>query len=262
MKIRLTLIFLFSALIISAQDIPQRPSPERLVNDFAGILDPSLVNNLESVLVAFNDSTSNQILIITVKSLNGYDANQFAFEIGEKWGVGQKKKNNGIVVLIKPKIGNERGQAAISVGYGLEAVVPDAIAHRIVDNEMIPHFKENDYNGGIVAGVKTLISLTKGEYTADEYSKKSKKKKSSIIPFLVIAGLFLIFMVASNRNSHHDNIGGGVASALPWWLLLTMGSNRGSGSFGGFSGGGGSSGGDFGGFGGGSFGGGGASGSW
>ena len=261
-KITAVLLLLLTTFSFFAQDIPQKPEPQRLVNDFAGILDPGFASQLEQVLVEFNDSTSNQIVVVTVKSLNGYDPNQFAYEIGEKWGIGQKGKNNGIVVLIKPRVGNEKGQASIQPGYGLEAVVPDAICRRIVDNEMIPHFKQNDYNGGVLAGIKVLISLTKKEYTADQYTKKSKKKKGSIIPFIVIAGLFILFFIFSNRNSNHDNIGGGVASTLPWWLLLTMGSNRGGGSFGGFSGGGSSSGGDFGGFGGGSFGGGGASGSW
>ncbi len=259
MKLKLILSFLLFSILLSAQDIPQRPEPARLVNDLAGILDPSYVQYLEQKLIVFDDSTSNQIVVVTVPSLNGYDVQQVAFAIGEKWGVGQKGKNNGIVILIKPKKGNEKGQVRIEVGYGLEGVVPDAIANRIIDNEMIPYFKQNDYNRGVEAAVNTLISLTKGEYTADQYSKKKKKKKESLIPFLIIAGLFFIFFVFGNkRKDRHNNIGGAAAASLPWWLLLGMGNNSGGGSYGGFSSGGGS----FGGFGGGSFGGGGSSGSW
>lgn len=258
----ITASLLFVQLIIFAQ-IPNRPEPERLVNDFAGLLTPEEVAMFENALVAFNDSTSTQIVIVTVNDFSGYDKAQFAVEIGQKWGVGQKGKNNGIVVLVKPKIGKSKGSAYIATGYGLEGVIPDAVARRIVGNEMIPYFREGNYAKGIAAGVSTVMSLTKGEYTADQYTKKAQKKgKVNWFAFIIIA-FFIIILIAkakNNANRHYGVDGTGVGSSLPFWLLLTMLNTRqGSGSsFSDFS----SGGGDFGGFGGGSFGGGGAGGDW
>ena len=120
------LVLSFSLLILKgfSQEIPEPMSPPRLVNDFAGILNSGEIRHLEQKLVNFDDSSSSQILVVTVKSLNGLTKEEFADRLGEKWGVGQKGKNNGVVVLIKPKYGNEKGQARISVGYGLEGAIP------------------------------------------------------------------------------------------------------------------------------------------
>ena len=136
-KLFLLLIFVSRIFPLLAQVIPERPVPPRLVNDFANILSADEVNRLENKLVVFNDSTSTQIAIIIVKSLNGYDKNDLAQRIGEKWGVGRKGKNNGVVILVKPKYGQEKGDACIQTGYGLEGVLPDITCKRIVDNEMI-----------------------------------------------------------------------------------------------------------------------------
>jgi len=130
---------------IKAQDIPEPMTPPRLVNDFADILNPEEQNALEYKLRSYYDSTSTQIYVVSVNDLAGYDAGDYAFRLGEKWGVGQKGKDNGIVILIKPKIGNEKGRAYIATGYGMEEIIPDAVARRIVDNEMIPHFRNNRY---------------------------------------------------------------------------------------------------------------------
>ncbi len=254
----LTVFIAFST--VHGQDIPVRPDPPRLVNDLAGILSSDQIQSLENELVAFNDSTSTQITVVTVASLNGYDVLDFTQRLGQAWGVGQKGKNNGIVILIKPKIGAEKGKAAIQTGYGLEGVIPDITAKRIVENEMIPAFITGDYFGGISAGVNTIKSLTKGEYTAAQYDKKHKKSPyAMLIPILIIA--FFVFWMSKNRGGTHS-----VGKQLPFWTALwLMGSmgNSNSGSWGGFSGGsGGGGGGGFGGFGGGSFGGGGAGGSW
>jgi uncharacterized protein len=258
--IYLIVLFLFS-FSASAQDIPERPNPPKLVNDLANVFSADQIQQLENELVQFNDQTSTQICVVTVPSLNGYEVSDFAFKLGEKWGVGQKGKNNGIVVVFKPKIGNEKGKVFIAPGYGLEGVIPDAIANRIVSNEMIPRFKQDDIYGGIYAASKVLMGLAAGEFTADAYQKKGKGKKSEdsgggIMLFIII----LIVLVSLFKGGR----GGGYSSrgSLPFWLAMGLlgSSNRGSGSFGGFSGGGG--GGGFGGFGGGSFGGGGAGGSW
>ncbi|MEI6576188.1 MAG: TPM domain-containing protein [Bacteroidota bacterium] len=258
----LLLGILLGSLSVFPQDIPPRPSPPKLVNDMAGILDPADVARLEQELVAFNDSTTTQIVVLTVADLGGNDPAQYAFEVGQKWGVGQKGFNNGIVILVKPKQGNDRGKAFIATGYGLEAVVPDATSKRIVENEMIPHFQSGDYIGGIRAAVAVIESLARGEYPASAYNKKSKKAPSwgIVVPILVL--LLIMFLFRSGGNNQHS-----IGKGLPFWTALFLASSlggRGGGGFGGGGGGGfgGGGGGGFGGFGGGGFGGGGAGGSW
>jgi len=258
-------LFLFSFSVF-AQDIPERPNPPRLVNDLANVLSDQEKQQLESELVQFNDQTSTQICIVTLPTLNGMEISDLSFKIGEKWGVGQKGKNNGIVIVFKPKIGNEKGAIFVAVGYGLEGLIPDAVANgKVIDKEMIPRFRENDIYGGLSAGTKVLKSLALGEYTADAYQKKSGGKKSEkggggfILVILII--IILVSIFRGGRGGHYNSGG-----SLPFWLaMVLLGSgNRGGGSFGGFSGGSGGfgGGGGFGGFGGGSFGGGGAGGSW
>ena len=129
---------------LKAQDIPEPMVPYRLVNDFAGLFSASETEMLEQKLLAYHDTTSTQIYVVTVRDMGGYPVSDYAFRLGEKWGIGQKSKNNGAVILIKPKIGNSRGQAFIATGYGLEARINDAYAGRIVRNEMIPYFIEED----------------------------------------------------------------------------------------------------------------------
>jgi uncharacterized protein len=250
----LLLLFLISGIVLAQESIPEAPNPPRLVNDFAQILSPDQLQSLESKLVAFNDSTSVQIAVVIVPTLGGYEKADYAQQLGQKWGVGGSKFNNGFVILIKPKNSSEDGEAYIATGYGVEGSVPDATALDVVNNEMIPHFKQNDYYGGINAATDVMMSLVKGEFTADSYGK-AKKKGSSVI-FILIIIIILVLLVSRNNNNHHTiNRSGGAGMLFFPWMMGGGGS-----SGGGF--GGGSSGGGFGGFGGGSFGGGGAGGSW
>jgi uncharacterized protein len=262
-----TLAILFSTVFISqgfSQKIPDRPVPPRLVNDFVGLLNPEEVGMLERKLVQFSDSTSTQIAIVIVPSLGGYDVSDYAQRLAEKWGIGQKGLNNGILILVKPKTPDSDGKVKIAQGYGLEGAIPDITCAEIIDKEMIPSFRNDDYYGGISNATNILMSLARGEFSWEDYGQKAKKssKKDSpagIIIFIVI--IIIILFAGRSGGSNRKNISSG---GLPLWLLLSMmNSGRGShsGSWGGFSGGGGGGGG-FGGFGGGSFGGGGASGSW
>ena len=265
-----TLSVLFFALSIDSvysQDIPNRPVPPRLVNDFAGLLRPEEVGALERKLDSFNDSTSTQIAIVIVKSLNGYDKADFAQQLGEKWGVGQKGKNNGVLILIKPKTPDSNGQVQLATGYGAEGVIPDLACADITDREILPSFRNGDYYGGLEKATNTLMSLARREFTAADYHGKAKKNGQTPIPFgLIIFIVFIIIAIISRNSGSSNNTHiGGKGSSLPFWMLMgMMNSGRGSsGSWGGFSGGGsGGGGGGFGGFGGGSFGGGGAGGSW
>jgi uncharacterized protein len=259
--IRIFLLINFFTGTANAQDLPEKPFPPRLVNDFAGLLNSQEVSTLENKLVAFDDSTSTQIAIVTVSNLDGFEVADYAQRLAEKWGIGQKGLDNGMLILIKPKTDDSRGQVSIAQGYGLEGAIPDITCGEIIDYEILPAFREGDYFGGLDRATTILMQLASGEFSADEYGKQTKGDFSGFAPFLIILIIFVIMMfIRSNggRNQRHISDKG-----LPLWLLLSMmnsGSRSHRGSWGGFSGGGG--GGGFGGFGGGSFGGGGASGSW
>jgi len=253
--------------LISLARVPQRPEPPRLVNDLAGILTAPQVEELENMLVQFDRETSTQVAVVTVPSLDGMDPSDYAFQIGESWGVGHEGKNNGVVMLVKPKTEQEQGKVFIAVGYGLEGVIPDAVANgKIIDQEMIPRFRENDYYGGIKNGLDVIMKLTRGEYTAEQYSGDGSGGLvgGGFIFLVILAIIILSMMKGGNKNSFNTG-----SRNLPFWILLGMmnAGKRGgswsdfSGGRGGF-GGGGFGGGGFGGFGGGSFGGGGAGGSW
>ncbi len=261
-RFSLVVLLLLLSVVVWGQNYP-KPIKGRMVHDFAKVLSNNEERALETRLRSFNDSTSTQMVIVTVKSLNGEDISQYATELGQEWGVGHKGKDNGVVILYKPKVGNSRGQIFIAVGYGLEGAIPDATASAIVNNDMIPYFQQGKTAAGLAKGVDVLVSLAKGEYTADDYNKSKKRRGGSSFS-LIIFILFFILSMLIPRKRRGDNItsSGSTASdsILPWILIGMMGSGRSSGGYGG--GGGFSSGGGFGGFGGGGFGGGGAGGSW
>lgn len=260
-KILSILIWLIGFSALHAE-IPERPVPPKLVNDFAGILSTSEANNLETKLEQFARETSTQIVVVTVPDLEGYDAGDYAFRLGEKWGVGQQGKDNGLVILVKPKNGNEQGRVFIATGYGLEGVLPDAVVNgTIIDNEMIPFFKQNDYYRGLESGINVIMDITKGEYTAEYYQENHANRGGGIPLFVILIFFFIILPILRGRKRRFYSPG----KNLPLWIALGMmsGSRSHGGSFGNFSSGSGSfGGGGFGGFGGGSFGGGGAGGSW
>jgi uncharacterized protein len=261
----LPILFFFSLKAVS-QEFPEKPVPPRLVNDLAGMLSPQETDALEEKLVAYNDSTSTQIAIVTVTDLHGYDRADYAQRLAEKWGIGQKGMNNGILILVKAKTGlSSRGEVFIAPGYGLEGVIPDIVCGEIVDYEILPAFSEGKYYEGLNSATSTLMSLASGEFPPDQYGKSKGGDIRGLAPLVfIIVVIIIIMFFRSSGGSNHKNIG---RKGLPLWMLLTMmnsGSSRHSGSWGGFSGKGGfgGGGGGFGGFGGGSFGGGGAGGSW
>ena len=245
----LLLVLLTFGTTLKAQ-LPSPPNPPRLVNDYTGTLTAHQVNVLEHKLVAYNDSTSTQILVLLVDDLQGYSVEQYATEIGHSWGVGQQGKNNGAVILVKPKKGSERGQVNINTGYGIEEYVTDATAKRIIEKEMIPAFMEDDYYTGIDNAINVIMSLCSGKFTQDEYTNEESVPTWVTILFIIL--LFIILHKISN-NKGQSYSGGGHRT-----VWIPMGGFGG----GGYSGGGSFGGGGFGGFGGGGFGGGGASGSW
>ncbi len=258
-KLILLILITFSYHLGFAQEFPAKPTT--LVNDYTNTLNASQLSQLEQKLVAFDDSTSNQITVVIIKSVGDYDINEYALELGRKWGVGGKGKNNGVVLLIA--MGDRK--MSIQTGYGLEGALPDVYTKRIIENDIKPFFKENDYYSGIDAGTNSIISLIKGEYKNENPKAKSKGSKGSAGLIVLIIIIIIIFILRRGGGSGGSQVigGRGVADALFWSMLLGSGGGRSSGGgFGGGFGGGSSGGGGFGGFGGGSFGGGGSSGSW
>ncbi len=256
-SLQLILLILLSQSLF-AQDIPAPMSPPRLVNDFANIFSESEKQALESKLLIYNDTTSTQIYVVTVTDLGGYAVSDYAFKLGEKWEIGQKGKDNGAVVLIKPKIGASRGRAYISVGYGLEARINDAYAGRIIRDRMIPHFENEDYFSGVNAAIDSMIKRLEGEFDP-EMEKEEGMPLSAIILFVIFFIFFIITI--SKKGDDGQNIGSDGQSSSrrgPVFFPPIVGGGR----RGGFGSGGGFGGGGFGGGGGGRFGGGGAGGSW
>lgn len=248
--------------------VPTRPDPPRLVNDLAGILTPQQVSWLEDSLARFDRRTSNQVAVVIVPDLGGMDPAEMAYEIGEQWQVGTAEDNNGVVILVKPKTARERGQAFIATGYGLEGALPDATCKMIVEREMIPHFKQNDYFGGIVAAVGVVCPIVAGEYSKERYEEEGGGAVAGLLALGAALFMFFIIVVVMRKSGgNNGNRGdgfGGTGTFGPGGIFLgglPFGHIGGSGRSGGFDSGG-FGGGGFGGFGGGSFGGGGAGGSW
>ena len=254
--------FWFTALAGIGQDIPAKPSPARLVNDFTNTLTTDQVSALEQKLVAYDDSTSIQIVIVIVATTNDYDPVDYATKLGREWGVGNKKTNNGVVLLVAK---NDR-KIFISPGYGLEGAIPDITAKSIIEAIIKPNFKADDFYRGLDLGTNAIIQAAAGEYKAPAGYRKNKGKSgdgSGWVGFIIIV-IIMIFIISKGGG------GGGMASRRGFGNLAAgmilgnlLGSRGGGGGFGGGGFGGGSSGGGgFGGFGGGSFGGGGSGGSW
>ncbi len=233
--------------------IPEKPYA--WVNDYPNILRANEEVALNKKLLRYQDTTSTQIFIVIMKDHGSIPANMMAAEIGEKWGVGQEGKDNGLVILMYPY----DHKVSIQTGYGLEAYIPDAIAKRIIEKEMLPYFRQNQYYQGLDKATDVMIGLLSGKFSADQYRKKTASGGAAPFGFLIFLILFFIFFGQARRR-RYSSLGRGI----PFWIALSMLSgtrnthhgswgnfSSGSGGFGGFTGGGG-----------GSFGGGGASGSW
>ena len=252
------ILFTFHFSIIGkTQDygVPSRPVPARLVNDKARILDQDQQQELERILTDYSNATSTQIVIYTDSTLYGFEKSQLAFAIIDKWGIGQKEKDNGLLILLVPKekSENNKGEVFIATGRGLEGAIPDASAKRIIEEDMIPYFKSGDYFNGLLNGVNKCMELSGKDFPKQEAAAPTNMKWRSLFVLLLIVA-FWIFITSRKVGGYARR------NHLPWWTALWMMNSMGShrGSWGNFH----SGGGGFGGFGGGSSGGGGAGGSW
>lgn len=234
------------------------PKSNRLVNDQAGLLSPEQQNTMEQRLIALDDSTSVQVMVLTTPSLYGRDIFDFAQEVGEAWGVGSKESDNGLIIIVKPKNESD-GEVHIHVGYGLEGALPDAFCKRIIEDDMIPHFRDDDdYYAGIVAALDVIEPVCKGEYSfADRQREDRRENTIGITIFLALMILVIVLTYMGSKNGGGSANGGSSSGGFddPTGPVYWGGGNFGGSSLG-------RSGGGFGGFGGGHFGGGGASGRW
>lgn len=241
-------------------EIPEKPSKQTSVYDYIDLLSAGQEKDLEQKLIRYSDSTSTQIVVVVISSTEGENINFLGAQWGQKWGIGQADKDNGILVLLA----KDDRRIAINTGYGAEGNLTDALSRRIIDNVIVPQFKQDNYYGGLNDGSDAIFQALKGEFKEERsFDDGGGFPLGSFLPILIF---FIILIILSNRNKRGGGRNGGKRSGgFDIWdmiILSNMGRSSGSGGFG--SGGfGGSSGGGFGGgFGGGGFGGGGASGGW
>lgn len=251
----------------SAQTVNVIPPSSQWVTDTAGMLTQAERQALSERLRRYADTTSTQIIVVTVPSLDGVPAADYAVELGRRWGVGTGEHDNGAVILVS----RDDRQVYIATGYGLEGAVPDVLASRIVRNVIVPNFRQNRFYAGLSEASNIIMEAAAGEYVAEPRAERPAARSldvASVFVILIIA-FFVIEAMSTGRHGGGGNGGRrvrrrrGVPPIVVWGLMSAMSGGRSRGGMGGF-GGGGFGGGGFGGFsgGGGSFGGGGAGGSW
>lgn len=254
----LVVLLLSISVLIQAQDIPKRPSPPRLVNDYTELLNPSEVDALERKLVAYNDSTTNQITILIVPSVQPYDISEYGLKVLREWGIGTQKNNNGVLITVA----REDRKVNIATGYGLEGALPDIICKTIIENDIIPAFRKGQSYEGLDKATDDIILAARGEYVNTHEGKEIPLWLLILLIILIFFFLIMLLKIARMSNGNGSTIL--TRRGAHTWDSGGWGSS-GGGWFSGGSGGGsdwGGGGGGFGGFGGGSGGGGGASGSW
>lgn len=255
--ISLLLAFYLCSFTLIGQNLPQKPNPPKFVNDLAHMLQDNEAQALEYKLHAYRDSTSNQVIILTVPTLEGHDVESYANEIGRTWGIGEKGKNNGVLILIA----QQERKTRIEVGYGLEGAIPDAATKDILREIIKPNFKQENYYQGFDQAIDRIMALAAGEYKAPAKKREGNGVGGIVIIFVII--LVIIFSFISKfRSAKRSHIGNDLSFWTILSLLSSMGDNhrnRGGGS--GWGGGSNSGGGGWD-FGGGDFGGGGSSGDW
>lgn len=269
LKYRNIFLFIFSAVfscfLYHAQaqfKIPEKPDFQTSVYDYVNLLSPSEKSNLEAKLIRYSDTTSTQIVVAIISSTQGEYINYLATNWAEKWGIGQAKEDNGVFILLA----RDDRKINISTGFGVEHLLTDKMCSQIINRDIIPYFKQNDYYGGLNNGADSIFKVLNGEYQGTRQSNDSPIPAIVILFLIIIFIIFIIAIAKSKGGGGGRNYRSNSNDILEAIILSKMGRGsfgRKSGGFGGWSGGSSSGGGGFGGgFGGGSFGGGGASGGW
>jgi len=235
-------LILMIAVVLGVQTLMARqdlPVFEQRVNDFTNTLSYNEWKSIENILKRFEDSTSTQIVILMVNSLHGQPIEDYAVKIFEKNKIGQKSRNNGVLLLIA----KEERTFKIEVGYGLEGVLTDALCSQIAEREITPQFKQANFYGGIAAGVTSMIEATKGEYKAEPKGTIAPALSGGMLVLFVLFVVFVLMPIVATRR--RTVIGAGAWNHYSGWSYGGGwgGSGSGSSSGGGWSGGGGMSGG-------------------
>ena len=254
MRKLIILVFFLSGIYANAQfTIPKVPSFQTSVYDYADVLNPQEEKALEDKLIRYSDSTTTQIVVISIEDLKGEDIGILTPKWAHEWGIGQEKEDNGILILVAK---NDR-KIWIAPGYGVEDRLTAGINGELIRNVIIPEFKAGSYYQGLDKGADAIFDVLKGKY------KGTRKESKNNFPFvlIVIFVIILILIISKGSKGGGGNYRGGSGLDLGDIIILSS-LGRGNGGFGGGSFGGGSSGGYVGGFGGGGFSGGGAGGSW
>jgi len=258
--LKLFVCLLFTQIGFAQFTIPEKPTLQTSVYDYANVLSATEKAQLEEKLIKYSDSTTTQIVIVTIETLKGEDIGILTPKWGQTWGIGGTAKNdNGVLILLAKA---ER-KIWISAGYGLEDRLTAGIGGEITRNIIIPEFKAGSYYKGLDKGTDALIDVFKGKYKGERV-KTTKDKGFPILPIIIIVIIILVLISRNKGGGNSGNRGGGIGpSLLDVIILSSLGRNSGGGGFGGGSSGGGFGGGGFGGgFGGGGFSGGGSGGGW
>lgn len=253
--LKLLVCLLVTQINFAQFDIPEKPSFQTSVYDYANVLSADEKAQLEEKLIRYSDSTTTQIVVITIESLKGEDIGILTPKWGHAWGIGGTEKNdNGVIILLA----KAEKKIWISAGYGLEDRLTAGIGGEITRNIIIPEFKAGSYYKGLDKGTDALFDVFKGKYKGER--KQSKKDKNiPILPIIIIVFIILALISRNKKDGGNSGSSGGGPSLLDVILLSSLGRGGGSGGFGGGSSGGGGFGG---GFGGGGFSGGGSGGDW
>lgn len=255
----LLISFLFVQNSFAQFDIPKKPDLQTSVYDYAGILSPSEKSSLEEKLIRYSDSTSTQIVIITVETIKGESIGILTPKWAHEWGIGQADKDNGVLILLAKK---ER-EIWISPGYGVEDKLSAGIVGQMTRDVIIPEFKAGSYYNGLSAGTDAIFKILTGKYKEERNNlRKDNKEGGGGIIFFIVVFIIIIIILAKRGGGGGKGGGRGFGSDLADILILSSLGRSGGGGFGGGFGGSSGGGGFGGGFGGGGFSGGGAGGSW
>ncbi|MFI4936714.1 MAG: TPM domain-containing protein [Caulobacterales bacterium] len=221
--------FLFALPALAAPSFPAL-NGQRVVDD-AHVLSAATVSDLTAKLAGLETKTTRQLVVVTIPDLQGYDIEDYGYQLGRYWGIGQKGQNNGVLFIIAPKDHKVR----IEVGYGLEPIITDALSSQILQNDVLPKMRTGDIDGGVVAGTNSLItqlSLDQGAAQANATQAAQQQQAPHGNPIGAIIGLIVMVLIFSAIFRSH--MGGGMGWLLPMMILSS--SSRGGGWGGGASG--------------------------
>jgi uncharacterized protein len=210
------LLFIALACWSALGQMPQIPPLHARITDLAGVLSPEEVSSLESKLADLERTDSTQIGILIIPSLEGQPLEDYSIRVAEAWKLGQKGRDNGAILLVAMK---DR-QVRIEVGYGLEGTLTDARSFQVIQNEILPHFRQGDFYGGIDAGVTALIQVVRGVYQGPSQSRRTRSERSGTrLDWIVLMLFFLVPVLSWTGKWGGGVLGTGAGALLPHFLL-------------------------------------------